>query len=74
MTDKQCDGTDMVGELFGEGQRFAYQTGHALAQRVVEPLEVLGLARSLADGSMLRRGNYPFVHDIRCSPTNTLKM
>ena len=45
MTDKQFDGTNMVGELFGEGQRLAYQTGHALAQRVVEPLEVIGLSR-----------------------------
>jgi hypothetical protein len=29
MTDKQFDGTNMVGELFGKGQRLAYQTGHA---------------------------------------------
>jgi hypothetical protein len=45
MADKQFDGTNMVGELFGEGQRLTYQTGHAPAQRVVEPIEVIGFAR-----------------------------
>lgn len=34
MTDAQFNSTNMIGELFGEGQRLAYQPGHALAQRV----------------------------------------
>jgi hypothetical protein len=63
MTDKPLDGTHRVGERFGEGQWLAYQTGHAPAERVVEPLGVIGFAGSWADGSMLRRGNHPSVHD-----------
>ena len=64
MTDEPFDGSDMVGELLGEGQHLAYQTGHTLAQRVVKPLEVISCAHYFADGPMLRRGNHPFVHDI----------
>ena len=42
VTNKQLNGTDMVGELLREGQRLARQTGHALGQRVVEALDVIG--------------------------------
>ncbi len=43
VANEQLDGTNMMGELFGKRQRFADQPGHALAQRVVEPLDVIGL-------------------------------
>jgi hypothetical protein len=42
MTDEQLDGTKMIGKLLGKRSRFTHQTGHALPQRVVEPLEVMG--------------------------------
>jgi hypothetical protein len=47
VADKQLDGPDMVGELLGKRQCVAHQTGHALAQGVVEPLDVIGCARQL---------------------------
>src|SRR5215831_11467596 len=49
VTNKQFNGPDMVGELLGKGQRGADQPGHALPQRVVEPFEVIGFPRQLAD-------------------------
>jgi hypothetical protein len=44
VADKQFDPTDMMGEFFGKRQRVADQPWHALAHRVVEPLDVIGLA------------------------------
>jgi len=42
VTNEKFNGPDMVGELLGKGQRVADQPGHALPQRVVEPLHVIG--------------------------------
>jgi hypothetical protein len=64
MADEQLDGTDMIGQFLGKRQRLTYQARHALAQCVVEPLEVIGCARQLADRPVLRRGNHPFVYDV----------
>jgi hypothetical protein len=64
MTDEHLDGTNTMSELLGEGQRVTYQTGNALAQRVVEPLDVIGFTGQLADRLVLGGGNYPCVHHI----------
>jgi hypothetical protein len=45
MANEELDGPDMVGELLGKRSRRTYQTRNALAQRVVEPLDVIGFAR-----------------------------
>ncbi len=64
MTDEEFNGSDMVGELLGKGQRCADQPGHALPQRVVEPFDVIGFACQLADGFVLRRRNHLLIHHI----------
>ena len=64
VADKQLDSTDMMSELLGKRQCFADQPGHPLAQRVVEPLDMIGFPRQLADRPMLRRRNHPCIHHI----------
>jgi hypothetical protein len=64
VTNKQLNGTDMVGELLREGQRLAHQTGHALAQRVVEALDVIGFLRELVDRAVLCRRHHLFIYHI----------
>jgi hypothetical protein len=44
MMNKVPDGSNMIVELFGEGQYFSHQSRDSLSQRVVEPLNV-GLSR-----------------------------
>ena len=39
--------SSMIDESLGKRQRLAHQTGHALSQRVVEALDMIGLARQL---------------------------
>jgi hypothetical protein len=48
------DGTDMLGQLFGEGQRITHQPRDSLAERMIETLNVIGVARLLCDGFVLR--------------------
>ena len=36
MADEVLDGTDMVSQLFGEGQGATHETGDALPQRVIK--------------------------------------
>ena len=55
------DGGDMIGELFGEGQRVTAETGDALPQRIVETLDMVGFPGLLRDGFVLRSRNDPFV-------------
>src|SRR5262245_27696584 len=55
VADEQLDGTDMVRELLGKRQRFTHQTGHALAQCVVEALDVIRFPRKLGDRVVLDR-------------------
>ena len=57
MADEVCDGTKMIGELFGEGQGVTYETGDALPQRVSEPLDMIGVAGWLRDGFGWRSRN-----------------
>jgi hypothetical protein len=57
VADEELDGTNMVRELLGKRQRLVYQAGHALSQRVVEALDVIGLAGQLADRPVLCGGN-----------------
>src|SRR5215831_10358540 len=64
VADEQLDGPDMVGQLLGKRQRVADQPGHALPQRVVEPFDVIGFARELADGLVLRRRNHFLIDHI----------
>ena len=45
VTDEEPYSANMIGELLGKRQRVAYQAGDALSQRVVEALDVMGLAR-----------------------------
>jgi hypothetical protein len=59
VADEELDGTDMVGELLGKGQRLAHQTGHTLAQRVVEAFDVIGFTGQFADRSVLCGGYHP---------------
>ena len=62
VTDAELDGPDMGGELLGKGQRVADQPGHALPQRVVEPFDVIGFARSLAHRFVWRRRHHLLIH------------
>jgi len=42
MADEVFDSTDMVRQLFREGQRVTDEAGDALPQRVVEALDMIG--------------------------------
>jgi hypothetical protein len=44
VADEELYGTNMVRELLGKRQRLTYQAGNALAQRVVDALDVIGFA------------------------------
>jgi hypothetical protein len=58
------DGADVVSQPLGKGQRTTDQTGNALSQRVVEPLDVVGLAGQFADRLVLRSQNHTGAHYI----------
>ena len=62
MADEVFDGTDVVRQLFREGQRVPDEAGDALPQRVIEALDMIGFAGLLCDGFVLRRGNDPGVN------------
>ena len=61
MADEVFDGTNMIGQLFRKGQSVTDETGDALPQRVIEPLDMIGFPGVLRDGFVLRRGNDPSV-------------
>jgi hypothetical protein len=61
VTNEILDGTDMVGQIFGERQRFAHQTRNALPQRVGEACEVIRFASFLGDRFVSLRRNHPGV-------------
>ena len=46
------NGTDMIFQLLGERQGFAYQTRDTLAQSTIEAFDVTGLASVLTAGAM----------------------
>ena len=58
------DGTDMVRQLFGEGQGVTDEARDALPHRIVKPLNVIGFAGFFGDGFMLCRRNDPGVDGI----------
>ena len=58
MADEILDGADMIGQLFGECQRVTYETGDALPQCVIEPLDVISFPGFLCDSCMLSSWNH----------------
>jgi hypothetical protein len=54
VTDEHSDGTDRTDEFLGKRQRLTHQTGNALLQGVVEPLDVVGLRANLLIAWCLR--------------------
>ena len=61
MADEIFDGTDMVRQLFREGESVTDEAGDALPHGVIEALDMIGFAGVLRDGFMLRCGNDPGV-------------
>ena len=59
VANERLEGTEMIGEVLGEG--LAYQMRNPLPSGVVEALEMIGLADSLADGLVLDWGPYVFI-------------
>jgi hypothetical protein len=49
MTDKISDRTDVILQLLGERQCSPHQPRDTLAQRIVEPFDVIGQPRFLHD-------------------------
>jgi hypothetical protein len=64
VTNKILDGADVIRECFGEGEGLTHQAGHALSQRVIEALNVIGFPGVLRDGTVLPRWNDPFIDGI----------
>ena len=64
MAYEELDSTDMVSELLGERQRVADQPEDALAERVVEPLDVIGFPRELVDRTVLCHRNHLLIYHI----------
>ena len=65
MADEEFDGTDMVFNLLGEGQRGAPETRKALPQGVVEPCDVIDFPGLLRHRFVPLRGEHPCGHCIR---------
>ena len=61
MANEILDGTDVICQLLGEGERFSDQPRYPLSQRTVKPLDVIGYPLLLFDDSMLLFGNDTFV-------------
>ena len=59
MADEEFNGSDMVGELLGKGQRIADQPCNTLPQRVVEPFDVIGFACLFCNSFVPLCGNHP---------------
>ena len=57
--DKIPNRTDMISQLFRERQRFADQTGTALAKGVVEALDAVGHAAGFVNGFVAFGGEHP---------------
>ena len=61
MANAVFESADVMGQLFGERERLTHQTGHALPQRVLEALDVLGLPRWLRDRFLALRRDHPCI-------------
>jgi hypothetical protein len=64
MAEKELNGADVVGQLFGKRQRVAYQTGDTRPSRVIEALDVIGFAGFLRDGTVLRCWDHALIDGI----------
>src|SRR6516164_4534515 len=58
------DGTDVVRQLFREGESVTDEAGDALPQRVIAALDMVGFAGVLRNGFVLCRRNDPGVDRI----------
>jgi hypothetical protein len=56
MVDVVPESADVIGELFRERERLADKPAAALAQRIVEAFDMVGLAAAFAAGAMAFRG------------------
>ena|SRR5438094_1995767 len=65
MADEVFDGTDVVRQVFREGQRVTDEAGDALPHGVIEALDMISFAGVLRNGFVLRRRNDPCV-DVEC--------
>ena len=59
MADEVFDSTDVVRQLFREGQSVTDEAGDALPHSVIEALDMIGFPGVLRDGFVLRRRNDP---------------
>src|SRR5215475_13602621 len=64
MADEIFDGTDVVHQVFREGQSVADEAGDALPHCVIEALDMISFAGVLRNGFVLRRRNDPGVDGI----------
>jgi hypothetical protein len=61
VADEISYGTNVVGQFLGERQRFAYETGQTLPQRVVEACNVMGFPGLFRDRLVPLRRDHAFV-------------
>ena len=64
MADEELAGTAVVRQFLGGRQGLTDQKGQALPQRIVEPFDVIGFPRFLADGFAALRRNHAVVYNI----------
>ena len=69
MANEILDGTNVIRQFLGEGERFSDQPRDPLSQRAVESLDMIGNALLLFDDSMLLLWNDTFV----CTPPVCIK-
>jgi hypothetical protein len=61
VADEIPDRSDVMLDFLGERQGCTHQPGDALAERIVKPLDVIGLTRLLRDGFVLLGWDHAFV-------------
>ena len=64
MAEEGANGTKMMLHLLGECQCRVYQPSNALAERVVQALDVIGAAGFFRDGCVPRCGHHTVVDDL----------
>jgi len=64
MADEVFDGTNVVRQVFREGQRVTDEAGDALPHGVIEVLDMIRFAGVLRNGFVLRHRNDPCVDGI----------
>ena len=71
MNEEEGEGLDVGQELLGEGERLAHQACHALTQREVEPLDVVGLTVLLGTGTVLVGGHDALIANVEVGVTQS---